>query len=142
MSRTLAFIAPVGLLAAGCFSSGSNSVASPTARAPTHGEREAIVRAISAEIRDTPAPCLGLVIKVSQSGAYAFLGREVLNSLPGGRCLRYQSNGFQILRKTGSRWTIVHTGSDPPRCSLGIPPEVIPAGFSKAGDPKLRCLKL
>jgi hypothetical protein len=139
-AKVVALSTSVTLVVAGCFSSGSKEVA-PTPRPPTHAEREAIVRPLATGIANTPAACLQLNIRVSRSGEYAFVGREVLNSLPGSRCLIYQSNGFQILRKT-ERWRIVYSGSDPPPCSLKIPPEVIPPAFGEAGDPKLRCLNL
>lgn len=96
------------------------------ARQPTHQEREAIVRALPASIRNTPVECLRLVVRISRNPRYSYVGREYLNAIkPGSRCTRYAGDGFYILKKAPG-WKIIYTGSDPPPCSKRIPRDLGP----------------
>ena len=94
------------------------------ARAPTRDEREAITRALPAFIRNAPAECLWLHIRVSRNPRFALVGRLYLNfQIP--RCARLAGDGVFILRKART-WKIVYVGSDPPSCSLRIPRDLTP----------------
>lgn len=95
------------------------------ARPPTHREREAIVRALPAFIRNTPVECLQLVVRVSRNPRYAYVGLEFLNAKPGSRCFRYASDGFFIFKKV-PRWKIIYNGSEDPPCSMKIPRDLRP----------------
>jgi hypothetical protein len=103
----------------------SAPAAGAAARAPTHAEREAIVRALPAGIRAIPVGCVHLNVRVSRSPRFAYVGPEFLNARPGSRCLRYAGNGFFVLRKTGRAWRVVYTGSELPACSRGIPRDLV-----------------
>jgi hypothetical protein len=102
--------------------------AATAARAPTFKEREAIVHALPAEIRDTPVECLWLIIRVSSRDRYyASVNGTFMNwEKPGSRCLGYTSNGgLIILKKTSGRWKIIFAGTLDPSCSLKIPRDLI-----------------
>ena len=107
------------LIAAACSSS------KPTARPPTHREREGIVDALPAFVRKIPTECVQVDVRISHNSKYAFAGPEFFNAIkPSSRCARYAfGGGFFILRKT-SGWKMVYEGSDPPPCSLKIPREL------------------
>jgi len=125
-----------------------------SARKPTPSERAAIVAALPADIRATPAACLSLDIRVSRDGRYAWVGGTYpRGERRGGRCSVYGRNGLTILRKRGGRWRIVYVGSVPPPCVLRIPRDLTPctpldttidvaygagiASFETANDPTL-----
>lgn len=102
------------------------ATAAAAARPPTRGEREAITRALPAFIRNTPVECVWLKIRISRNPRYALVEPVYLNATtPGSRCLRYASDGFFVLKKTRA-WRIVYNGSDPSKCSLGIPRDLGP----------------
>jgi hypothetical protein len=96
-------------------------------RAPTIAEREAIVAALPASIRNTPVECLWLRIVVSsRDPRYALADGVYLNARQRrSRCVRYARNGFEILKRTARGWRIVFSGSDLPRCSLRVPTDLI-----------------
>jgi hypothetical protein len=97
------------------------------ARPPTLAEREAIVQALPASVRNTPVECLWLKISVStRNPSYALVSGTYLNARgPGSRCTRYARNGFDILRKSRSGWRIIYSGSDWPLCSRKIPSDLV-----------------
>jgi hypothetical protein len=124
------------------------------ARRPTPSERAAIVAALPADIRATPAPCLSLDIRVSRNGRYAWVGGTYpRGERRGGRCSVYGRNGLTILKKRSGRWRIVYVGSVDPPCVLRIPRDLTPcrpldtridvalgariASFEAANDPTL-----
>jgi hypothetical protein len=95
------------------------------ARPPTFPQRVAITRALPVDVRALPAGCVVLRIQVSRNGRFAtaaprFLLLAGAHSDP---CLRYASNGYWILQRS-SGWKVVFNGSDPPPCSLGVPPDL------------------
>ncbi len=95
------------------------------ARPPTHTEREAITQALPAFVRNVPVECVWLDIRVSHNPRYAYVGSEYLNATaPGSRCVRYARDGFFVLQKT-TKWKVVYSGSDRPRCALGIPRDLV-----------------
>jgi len=94
------------------------------ARAPTGDEREAITRALPAFIRNAPAECLWLHVRVSRNPKYA-LARPVYLNLQIPRCARLAGDGVFILRKSRT-WKIVWVGSDAPKCALRIPRDLTP----------------
>jgi hypothetical protein len=92
------------------------------ARLPTPRERAAIIAALPADIRATPAACLSLDIRVSRNGRYAWVGGTYpRGERRGGRCSVYGRNGLTVLKKRQSRWRIVYVGSVDPPCVLRIP---------------------
>jgi hypothetical protein len=128
--------------------------AAVAARSPTPSERVAIVAALPADIRATPAACLNLDIRVSRNGRYAWVGGTYpRGERRGGRCSVYGRNGLTILRKRSGRWRIVYVGSVDPPCVLRIPRDLTPcrpldtridvalgariASFESANDPTL-----
>ena len=95
------------------------------ARSPTLAEREAITRAMPAFFRNAPVECIWLNIRVSRNPRYARVAPQVLNwRQRGSRCIHYATNGFYILKKA-RRWRIIYNGSDSPRCSLGVPRDLV-----------------
>jgi hypothetical protein len=104
------------------------AVAAPVAvasRAPTLAERAAITRAAPLSLRNTPSECVWLSTRVANNSRYALVPPVYLNTTAAGsRCARFASNGMYVLRR-GTTWTIVFEGSDLPRCSLGIPRDLV-----------------
>lgn len=92
-------------------------------RPPTLSERAAITLALPAYLRSEPVGCVWLDVSVSNNGKYAIAAPMYLNA-DRAPCARYASNGQWILRKT-TRWKIVFNGSDPPKCSLGVPKDLV-----------------
>jgi hypothetical protein len=88
-------------------------------RAPLLAERAAITQALPAYLRNEPVGCVWLDISVSSNGRFAIVAPVYLNAtrLP---CLRYAANGYAILAK-GVRWKVIWSGSEAPKCALGIP---------------------
>jgi hypothetical protein len=105
-----------------------SAAAAIAARPPTLQEREAIVNALPASVRNAPAECLWLDIRVStRDSRYASVDGLPLNwEKPGSRCLRYANNAGLLILKKAPRWKIVFEGSDPPRCSLRVPRDLSP----------------
>jgi hypothetical protein len=48
------------------------------------------------------------------------------------RCVRFASNGFQLLRRSGDRWKIIYRGSEPPGCKPTVPAAVYADFFHAA----------
>ena len=96
-------------------------------RQPTIREREEITSSYPRSIRNAPVECVFMDIRVSeQDRRYAVAGPQVVNwEKRGSRCLRYASNGVDVLKKTDGRWRSVFSGSVEPPCSLGIPHDLI-----------------
>jgi hypothetical protein len=92
-------------------------------RPPSLTERAAISLALPAYLRNEPVGCVWLDVSVSSNGKYAIAAPVYLNALHA-PCLRYASNGLWILRKT-NRWKVIFNGSDPPKCSLGVPKDLV-----------------
>jgi len=95
------------------------------ARPPTLAEREEITKALPKIIRDVPAECVWLDIRVSRNPRYARVIPRWLNwEAPRSRCIRYARDGFFVLKKE-RRWRIIYVGSDNPRCSMRLPRDLI-----------------
>ena len=90
------------------------------ARAPTPAERVAITRALPADQTSIPSRCVYLDTQVS--GSYAKVTPAYL--VTGGSadpCVRYAANGSYLLKRSGTRWAVVYTGSEPPPCPRHFP---------------------
>lgn len=97
------------------------------ARAPTLTERVAITRALPAGQTAVPSRCLYLDTTVS--GSYAKVAPVYLVVPAGGSsdpCLRYAANGFYVLKRTGTKWGLVYTGSELPPCARHFPRDLTP----------------
>jgi len=133
---TLSGIAAIAVVAASVFAAANLFEPGPApagqasffgGREPTIREREQITEAYPAYVRNAPVECVWMDIRVSfQDARYAAAGAQVLNwQKRGSRCLRYASNGFDVLKKTGRTWRSIFAGSVEPPCSLGIPRDLI-----------------
>ena len=129
-------IAAIAVVTASVFAAGNLFEPSPApagqdsffgGREPTIREREEITDSYPAYVRNAPVECVWMDIRVSaQDARYALAGAQVLNwEKRGSRCLRYASNGFDVLKKTGRKWRSIFAGSVEPPCSLGIPRDLI-----------------
>ena len=110
----------VGAVAAAVF---AGTTSTGHARNPTLKERAGVTAGLPKWLQRDPVGCIYLPIRVSSDGRFARAGVAFLNwqHKP---CGRYTSNGPDwILRKTGSRWSVVAytSGLATPKCSLGIP---------------------
>jgi hypothetical protein len=97
----------------------------PVAPKANASERAAISRSRSLpwDIRNAPARCLSISLRMSLDRQYA-IGGVALRVRP--RCHGHLYNGYDIFhrnRRTGA-WNIVYEGSDWPSCSLRIPLEL------------------
>lgn len=81
----------------------------------------------SASVRNAPVECVWLKIRISsRDAAYALASAQVLNwKQRGSRCLRYASNGFDVLRKRQGKWRFIYSGSDDPPCALRVPRDLV-----------------
>jgi hypothetical protein len=96
-------------------------------RPPTLSEREKITLVFPAFVRNAPVECVWLNIRISSRNAsYARAAALVLNwRQPGSRCLRYATDGFNILRKRDGKWRFIYSGSDNPPCALKVPRDLV-----------------
>jgi hypothetical protein len=92
-------------------------------RAPSLTERAAITLALPAFLRNEPVGCVWLDVSVSNNEKYAIVAPMYLNATRP-PCARYAANGEWILKKT-TKWKVIFNGSDPPKCSLGIPKDLV-----------------
>jgi hypothetical protein len=93
-------------------------------RPPTLAERDAIVATYPASLRSAPAECVWFEIRIStRDSRYASV--TVAFNTHQKRCIRYEHNGSDILKKTSGRWKVYWTGSDVPSCKLKIPPDLM-----------------
>jgi hypothetical protein len=93
-------------------------------RQPTFTEREALTTAMPAWLRAYPIGCVWLDISVSNNGGYAKVGPEfVFATHP--PCVKYASNGYWVLKKSGATWKIIFNGSSGPACSLRVPRDLV-----------------
>jgi hypothetical protein len=97
------------------------------ARPPTKAERVAITRVLPAHVRNTQVGCVWLIIEIStRNHSFASVGGMYLGSLkPHDPCLHHAGNWFYVLRKKTGRWRIYYSGTDLPRCRLGIPKDLV-----------------
>jgi hypothetical protein len=91
--------------------------AAHASRAPTPGERAAIVRALPAYVRAIPDACVSVSVRVSDSGSHALARPRFATAR---RCAPFAADGYWILRRART-WRVVFTGADPPSCSLRVP---------------------
>lgn len=104
----------------------SSCMGAIAARLPSVKEREAITRALPARVRNTPVECLWLNMRVSNSGDYALVAPVFLNAtIPHSRCVRHAFDAFFLLKRARTAWHVVYVASDLPKCSLGIPHDLI-----------------
>jgi hypothetical protein len=117
--RLAAMVAVAATLAA----AGLAPAGAGAARQPTFVEREALTAALPSFLQSDPVGCVWLDITLSGNGRYAKVAPGFLNaSHP--PCAKYASNGWWLLKKTGTRWKIVFNGSEAPPCALGIPKDL------------------
>ena len=101
------------------------------ARPPSGLERAAITQALPAWFRAYPVGCVWLIIRVSNSGRYAFVA-EGLNNPRRDPCIKYAFNGFWVLEQQARRWKVIFNGSAGLPCSLGVPRDLrVPGGCSR-----------
>jgi hypothetical protein len=113
-------VARIAVSVAACAACVSVTTAS-AARQPTPAERTAVLAVVHRELPQVPAKCVRTAVTISNNGRYA-LARPTFSTTRA--CIRYAANGFFVLAKA-PRWHVIYNGSDPPRCSLHVPRDLI-----------------